>query len=286
MKGTGHGQCLAEETLTEYLEGGLDPALKAASEVHLVSCGECRDQLAFFMRVLQPEVTRDEAGELEVITAEWNRKPRHIEKARRRLPYAALAGVAAVLLLSVVAIQFLTRPGEPDSSAAVVQLLLERARPFEARLAGQPYLVLVRTRGTESDSEVSYGALTQELTRLEAGNHDFGRFYLLQKDFARAIPYLQSAARERGATASVHNDLGVAYLESGNSAQMEMAESEFLKALEQSPSFAPAAFNLALLYERSNATARADAQWRRYLELDSGSGWAVEAQERFQGKSR
>ena len=26
-----HGQCLTEETLTDYLEGGLDPVIKAAS---------------------------------------------------------------------------------------------------------------------------------------------------------------------------------------------------------------------------------------------------------------
>jgi hypothetical protein len=37
-KATGHGQCLTDETLTDYLEGALDPAIKAASEVHLIAC--------------------------------------------------------------------------------------------------------------------------------------------------------------------------------------------------------------------------------------------------------
>jgi len=42
-----HGECLTEETLTEYLEGGLDPAIKLASEVHLIACDGCRGRLGF-----------------------------------------------------------------------------------------------------------------------------------------------------------------------------------------------------------------------------------------------
>ena len=52
MRGNDHGQCLTEETLTEYLEGSLDPALKAVSEVHLVACDGCREQLGYFMHLL------------------------------------------------------------------------------------------------------------------------------------------------------------------------------------------------------------------------------------------
>ena len=59
MRGN-HGECLTEETLTEYLEGVLDPALKAASEVHLIACDDCRNQLAFLMRVLNQEMTAEE----------------------------------------------------------------------------------------------------------------------------------------------------------------------------------------------------------------------------------
>jgi len=64
-----YGECLTDETLTEYLENGLDPAVKAASEVHLVACEDCRSQLAFFMHVLRPEVTPEEANALEHIGA-------------------------------------------------------------------------------------------------------------------------------------------------------------------------------------------------------------------------
>ena len=287
MKGTDHGQCLTEETLTEYLEGNLDPVVKVASEVHLVSCSECRERLAFFMRVLQPEVTEEESDSIKVITAQWISRPGNERKPQRtRALFIAVAGAAAVLVFGLLSVQVIRQSAEPKSGTEVVQLLLEQTRPFEARMAAQPHRPLVRTRGTDSEADVSYMALAEEMARVGATNHEMGRFYLLQKNFARAIPYLEIAGREPGAGAAVHNDLGAAYLEGGNASQMERAEMELLQALDQDPSFAPAAFNLALFYERTNATAQAEAQWKSYLELDSGSAWATEARLRLEGLNR
>src|SRR5262249_13579695 len=157
-------------------------------------------------------------------------------------------------------------------------------RPFESRMAGQPHLAIAPTRGAD-DPGVSYGLLAAEMTRLASTSHEMGRFYLLQKDFNRAVSYLEIAAHEVGAGHEVHIDLGVAYLESGNAAQIEKAGSEFRHALEADPSFAPAAFNLAVFYERTSEPAQAEAQWKRYLELDSNSEWASEAKGRLQGLS-
>jgi len=113
-----------------------------------------------------------------------------------------------------------------------------------------------------------------------------GRFWLLQKDLEHATQYLEIAAAESGATAAVYNDLGVAYLESGDPVKTEKAGLEFQLALKQDPTFAPAIFNFALFYERTNAVEQAKAEWNRYLELDSKSDWAREARERLQGLSR
>jgi tetratricopeptide (TPR) repeat protein len=284
-----HGECLTDETLTEYLEGGLDPAVKAASEVHLVACEECRNQLAFFMHVLQPEVTPEEANALEVIVAEWDKK-----KANKRVPerrafprfLAALTAIAAVLVIGLFSAWIVRqRSAEPKSAQEVVQLLLTQTRPFESRMAAQPYRPIVQTRGSD-DPGVSYPLLAGEMTRLSANSHEMGRFYLLQKEFGRAISYLEIAERETGADAAVHNDLGVAYLERGDRSSLEKAGDEFLHALQQDKSFTAAAFNLALFYEYTNATSQAEAQWKRYLELDPKSDWAMEARGRLQGLSR
>ena len=75
-----------------------------------------------------------------------------------------------------------------------MQLLLSQIRPFEAQLSGQPHLPILRTRG-QSDASVSYGLLDGEMTRLGADDYQMGRFYLIQKDFIRAIPFLKRQNR-------------------------------------------------------------------------------------------
>jgi tetratricopeptide (TPR) repeat protein len=284
-----HGTCLTDEMLTDYLEGGLDLPIKAASEVHLVSCEDCRNQLAFLMRLLDPAISPGEANTLKVIADEWDKKtgtripaPKSVKLSKFSVAFAA---IAAVLLITVSATWIIrNQSNEPKSAGEVVSLLLTKNRPFESRIAGEPHQSIVLTRGLETPA-VSYSLLASELTRLSANSHEMGWFYLLQKDFRRALPYLVIAEGEVGAHAAVHNDLGVAYLESGDASQLEKAKEEFLHALNDDPSFNDAAFNLGLFYERTNASAQAAAQWKHYLELDSKSNWAREARERLQGLS-
>jgi tetratricopeptide (TPR) repeat protein len=174
-----------------------------------------------------------------------------------------------------VSVQVLSKgEAEPASASEVVQLLLSQQRPFELQLANQPHLPILRTRGAE-DPGVSYGLLAGELTRLSADSHQMGRFYLIQKDFQRAINYLELAEKEIGASPEIHNDLGVAYLEGGGESRLQKAAQEFQHALEKDPSFAPAVFNLAVFHERTGAMGEAEAHWRRYLQLDTNSAWSV-----------
>jgi tetratricopeptide (TPR) repeat protein len=289
VQGNDHGDCLAEETLTEYLEGTLDVALKAASEVHLIACDDCRNRLGFFMRLLDEEVGVEETRNLQAVSAEWDRK-----KSDRRIPrgtgtfpawFLGLIAIAAALLVGVVSVRFvMDRQGQLKSANEVVQLLLARQRPFESRMDNEPHLRIVRTRGVDEPA-VAYGLLAREMTRLSADTHQMGRFYLLQKEFSKAIRYLDIAARESGATAGVYNDLGVAYFESNDPMRVEKANLQFQHALVLDPACSAAVFNLALLYERENEPAEAAAQWKRYLELDPKSDWADEAQARLQALS-
>jgi tetratricopeptide (TPR) repeat protein len=283
-----HGQCLTEDTLTDYLEGGLDPAIKAASEVHLLGCDPCRSKLGFYMRLLNEEITADETAMIESFTAEWEKqsKQRIGHRAGGWKRWFLSGAVAASLIMVVVSARLVVdRLSEPDSASDVVQLLLGQQRPFELQMSNEPHLPILRTRGTD-DPGVSYGLLAGELSRLSADSHEMGRFYLVQKDFKRAIDYLELAEKEVGANAEIHNDLGVAYLEGSGEAGLQKAGQEFRHALQANPSFAPAVFNLAMLYERMGAVSDAEAQWKRYLRLDSNSAWSVEARTRLQNLSR
>jgi hypothetical protein len=282
-----HGECLAEDILVEYLEGSLDPAIKAASEVHLIECDECRSRLGYFMKMMKHDVSAEEAASVQAITEQWDTGKRKLPRRTGTFPNWLLifVAVAAVLVMVVAAVIVVTgRRSEPKSASEVVHLLLAQERPFEAELADQPYRPIIRTRGAE-DPAGAYGPVAGELTKLSADSHQMGRFYLLQKDFGRAIPYLEVAEREVGAGSATHNDLGVAYLESGGS-RLESAGVEFKHALEQDPAFLPAIFNLALFYERTKSPEQAAAEWRRYLQLDSNSDWGKEARSRLQGLSR
>jgi hypothetical protein len=284
VRGSDYGQCLTEEALTEYLEGVLDPAVKAVTEVHLVACDDCRVQMGSFMHLLRDEVGPEEETALQAIRDQMSDQP----LARTGTFPAwvlALVGVAAVLLVAFLSVYFMERRNEPKSASELVQVLLSKQRPFESRMSNQPHLPIVRTRGAE-DPGVDYGLLADEMTNMAAGTPEWGRFYLLQKKFERATLYLEIAAGEKGATAAVHNDLGVAYLEGGDPLKTEKAGLEFRQALLEDPTFQPAIFNLALFYERTNATGQAVAEWKRYLELDPDSDWARDARERLQGLSR
>jgi tetratricopeptide (TPR) repeat protein len=283
-----HGQCLTEDTLTDYLEGGLDPAIKVASEVHLVGCDPCRSKLGFYMRLLNEDITADETAMVESFTAEWEKKSKGRIAHRSSIWknwFLSGAAVAAALIMAVVSARLvMDRMSEPDSASDVVQLLLSQQRPFELQMSNELHLPILRTRGTV-DPGVSYGLLAGELTRLSADSHEMGRFYLVQKDFKRALDYLELAEKEVGANAEIHNDLGVAYLEGSGEAGLQRAVQEFRHALQVNPSFAPAVFNLAMLYERMGAVSDAEAQWKRYLQVDSNSGWSVEARTRLQNLS-
>jgi len=278
---------LAEETLIDYLEGNLDLAIKAASEVHLIACDECRESLGFFMKILREEVSPEEANAVQTINQQWHRAkhglPRRTGMFSSRL--IRFVAIAAVLLVAFIAVRILLeRQSQPRSASEVVQLLLAQHRPFESRLANEPHLPIVQTRGGD-DAGIAYGLVAGEMTRLSADSHQMGRFYLLQKDFGRSIPYLEIAEREVGAGAAVHNDLGVAYLE-GDGSRLEKAGEEFRHALNLDPAFAPAVFNLALFYERTNSPEPAAVQWKRYLQMDPNSDWAGEARARLPGLSR
>jgi tetratricopeptide (TPR) repeat protein len=287
VSGSDHGQCLAEETLVEYLEGSLDPAIKAASEVHLIVCDKCRVGLGLFMKILREEVSPEEASAVQSIEEQWHKGKHELPRRTWTLSTWLLrfGVVAAVLVLAVIAGRLLAvHQPQPESASEVVELLLAQHRPFESRLANEPHLSIVRTRGGD-DSGIAYALVAGEMTRLGADSHEMGRFYLLQKDFGRSVPYLEIAEREVGAGAAVHNDLGVAYLE-GNGSRVEEAGEEFRHALNLDQGFAPAVFNFALFYERTNSPELAAVQWKRYLQLDPNSDWAKEARGRLQGLSR
>jgi len=63
---------------------------------------------------------------------------------------------------------------------------------------------------------------------------------------------------------------------------MERAASTFEAVMEMDPSHTKALYSLAVCYEKLGEKEKAIASWRRYLELDATSAWAIEARKRLE----
>ena len=285
-KDTRDGECLTDDLISGYLEGTLTPVVKAACEVHLVGCDRCRVNLASLMRLLRTEVGRDESAETELAVAEWDRRivapPRRGWSTGTWKRVYAVFGIAAVVVLAVFFSRLPFRQATAEDAEDLVQEFLHKNRPFNAQMSSQPYLELATTRNP--GALPSYEGLAQEMLNRSADVYRLGRLHLANKNFVSAGPLLEEASAAPGAGSDVHNDLGVAYLQRAQDGDFERARREFELALRPDNTFKPAAFNLALLYEISGLTEQAEQQWKRYLELDSESGWAEEARNKLTRK--
>jgi cytochrome c-type biogenesis protein CcmH/NrfG len=238
------------------------------------------------MRLLHQEIDPAEELALSSIQRAWTTgqsdRRALTQRTRNRRWTIASGGIAAAVALAVGTTYVVDRFGQPRSAEEVIQLLLAEKRPFEARISGQPYSPYTSTRAP-GDGGSSYSLLTGQMNQLSASTYEMGKFYLLQKDFGTAIQYLALAEREPGASVNVHNDYGVALLESGTDSNLARAATEFRHALAAKPDYAPAVFNLAILYERTGRTDLAVQQWTKSTQLEPEGDWSKEARSKLEG---
>jgi tetratricopeptide (TPR) repeat protein len=240
------------------------------------------------MRVLRDETTPEEEVALQQLSEmleKRNLRPGPIPSRwalSTKYRGVAAAGIAALLLTGVFIFQ---RPfgSSPSAATQIVSTLADSIRPFEPRIVGQRYLEMKEVTRAAEENLVP-DILAAQMTESSADSYELGRFFLLRKEYGKAIRHLKTAVSDpNGVPADVHNDLGVAYLESGED-NFQAAETEFKSALSLSTAHAPALFNLSILYERQGRIAEAVARQRQYLELDPDSGWANEIQEKLARK--
>lgn len=277
----------SNENLGTYLTGALSEADAKDCERHLVRCDRCRKELAFLIRVADDQLEPDEAAVIDCVEAFGPRRlaplpePSSIFKIQswfsnnRRLVAVVAALILVVGLAAWMALR--SRRLEPE-------LLAAGDRTFEARIASQPYSEFVRFRNRSQIEDDRSGQ--SELERLQANPSEIGRFYLISNNFSQAIRYLEIAQTKEPQSAHLHNDLGVAYLESGTEGSLQKALVEFQEALRLSPKYEAALFNLALAYERLGRFPEAEQRLKLYLQVDQDSGWAQEVKSKLQASGR
>jgi tetratricopeptide (TPR) repeat protein len=284
-------QHIEQHVLGSYLSGDLPEKDLRYCERHLVECDACRGQLAFLVRVLNDSPSADEAAVLDSVESApiSGRDPFNAPSLSlydRFSRWAAPAWKLAAVSVSLIMLVAITWAFFQKDGSEKVLRGAGSERTFEARLSGQPYAEFVHTRtGPVLDSHSSNpssASSDDQLKRLSANPHELGRFYLEHDEFAKAVAQLEEAGRNAPASAEIGNDLGVAYMESGGDGSLEKAVAKFQRALQLSPRYQPALFNLALAHERLGHFSEAEQQLKLYLQMDSDSDWAKEVKSKLQ----
>jgi CHAT domain-containing protein/tetratricopeptide (TPR) repeat protein len=178
-------------------------------------------------------------------------------------------------------------------------------RPIEARVSTLDYAPFLTKRSGESQQVNTFELdraqrFLSDAEKDQANSdsaHALGKLYLLQKEYDKAIEYLEKAAKADTKNAQIYADLGAAYLEKGKlesdagksnppgaetgNGLKDLGRSvEYSKqALEINPNLLEALFNLALAHQHQALYTEAEADWRSYLEKDPSSQWAVDARQ-------
>lgn len=267
--GTG---CLDAELLASYVDGRATSAERTTVEAHLAQCEDC--YFAF------SETVREQAEEDgEQKKPEW----------ARWLPKAAvgLAAAAALVMAVTIGTSYYSRP----SSTLVAALNeLDAAggpyRRFEPRFTVLPtYRPLVPATRSEAQGAEMTPALREAAARVEKAvasgtgvqeTRALAATYLAQGQAARASEMLTPLAASAN-DAALLNDIAAAYLSRGAGDDAEQALQLLERAVTREPSRGEAWFNLGLAAEKTGRPSRAGEAWKRYLELDPSSGWAVDA---------
>jgi CHAT domain-containing protein len=256
--------------LAAFVEGALAPAELAAVAEHLRGCPDCRTV-----------VTE---------TARFEREEQRSAAPARSVRWWWLAAAAAVVaaLITIPLLRW-----NESRQAAPIARLVEAAprghRTVDARLSGFRWARLQAPprgdmRPDPADLKLS-GAAGDVLEKsandkTPASRHAAGVAYLLIGRRPEAVAKLEQAAT-RSNDPRVWSDLAAARYAAAvhdeHPAQLPEALADADRALRLDPKLPEAHFNRALILEALGLRDRAKEEWQRYLEIDGGSDWAVEA---------
>jgi len=159
-----------------------------------------------------------------------------------------------------------------------LQRLQSENRVVEGRISGLQYATLRTSRSGDKHGEKDRGLVELEKQVAENRSADnlrrLAAARLAVGDSRAAITLLTEAAALERDNAIVLADLAAAELTLNDFAD---AAEHAARALEIDPRQESAAFNVALALEKLANRFAAIAAWNAYLELDSDSGWSVEA---------
>lgn len=264
--------CPSSEVLGAFAEGRLGAEQRTAVTAHLDTCERCRDEVALLAELIDSDA----------------------EPVRRRTPLWWTAAAAVAVLAAAAALwRSSTRAVQPVAPLIAASSALDH-RLVEPRLHGfawAEYRGPVRaSEGDRSPERLQVlgaaGDVLQQARNDASADaqHAAGVASLLIADPAGAIARLRGVA-EQSQDPAAWSDLAAAHYDLANrlgrASQYADALAAADRALKLSPRLPEALFNRALALERIGMIEDARTAWKRYLEVDGGSGWAAEARRRM-----
>ena len=306
--------CPDNDVLQELAAGILAPAMAQQTVLHAAECKSCGPILRQYLREFSDEQLPENIAilkELQSSKPAWQKKlVRELIGGGRRFPWLKL--VPAMVALAAVIFAFIQGPAiwagfqlhqaQKEVAAAFVERRTTTMRlPSVDYSPYSPFPVVLGAEDGRGVDEVptslhdASGAANKNLRVANADPHWLevqGRALLweatpsslekAQKDFERA--------RAEGlATPSLEIDLAASYFERDSRAEHPNLQRtlNLLSEVLSQPNLskndqASALFNLAIAYEKTQAWDLAVDTWRKYLQVDSTSGWAGEARQRLE----
>jgi CHAT domain-containing protein/Flp pilus assembly protein TadD len=288
-----------EELIDDYARGMLAPYERDLFEQNFLTTQERHTKLLMAQAAVRYAAKQPLSAQRGLIVSiipavmrlgDWNPAFVHYWKV------ATCAALALVVGLGI----FRGFRGESDvvKGLAALSDAFREQRPTEARITGFAYAVSAVTRGGSARNQTNLGDYrhlddADSLLRAAARDnengetlHALGNLYLAKRDFDKSIEQLEKALTYNPIDSRIHSDLGAALLEKlknsvdqnkGDPKIVDKAFSHIKKALELDGDLLEALFNRALLYQLQNLSGPAIEAWKKYLEKDSGSKWAEEA---------
>jgi len=304
---------IEDELIEDYMLGALSDKERQQFEQYFLTTSRRRRKLMMVeglrehASIMEPAAIVGATKEQAIGT---DSKDRRVALAawRTRLfqPRWKIAAFASLIFMaSLVVWRAVLYQSPVERGLLALNVAYKQQRPLEARVTGMSYAPHSGKRGGETEN-VDYRArdLSGSLLLTAASDypnpstlHALGRFYLVQKEFGKAVAQFQEALKSAPNDAQLHADLGAALLEQAKvlrdrgedgKAMEGLAESQehLSTALRLNPSLPEAMFNRALVLEELMLPEQAREAWQKYLDLDPKSGWSKEAERHLQSSQQ
>ncbi|HEX5890687.1 MAG TPA: CHAT domain-containing protein [Pyrinomonadaceae bacterium] len=276
------------ELMDEYVQNKISADERAKLERRLLNSKQQQQKLAF-AKALDEESEARATAKAKVVPIKVRTRDRASPSPYLKLAAAVI--VAFGLLLSLW--WLLGRQSDVERGMVALNQAQGNERLIQSRISELNYAELRTVRGGGAKLQDQQARDHSERLLLDAVNekqdaasyHALGRLYLAERNFVKAREQFEKALQKDPNDSQLQSDMGAALLELGQASDdgqrlRYFAESlQYLdRALQLNPSSPEALFNRALVYQHMPLLPQAKEAWRSYLQIDSTSPWAREAE--------